>query len=89
MHFSKFLRVVWFYEIKLEVEVDFCMFLVVYIYVFKADFVLESNWQTASGRFRTGTRAGRQLQPGFKRVSTKNHSRASARDYLIFAFAKN
>ena len=83
--FPNFCGVIWFYEINMEVEVDFCIFLVVYIYVFKADFVLESNWQTASGRFPTG----RQLQPGFKRVSTKNHSRASARDYLIFAFAKN
>ena len=36
------------------------------LYVFKADFVLESNWQTASGRFRTGRRTGRQLQPGSK-----------------------
>ena len=33
-------------------------------YVFKADFLLESNWQTASGRSGTGRRTGRQLQPG-------------------------
>ena len=50
--FPNFCRVIWFFEIKLEVEVDFCL------YVLKADFVLESNWQIASGRFRTGRRTG-------------------------------
>ena len=32
IHFSKFLLVVWFYEIKLEVKVGFCMFFVVYMF---------------------------------------------------------
>ena len=30
--FLNFCIVIWFYEMKLEVEVDFCMFLVVYMF---------------------------------------------------------
>ena len=48
--FSNFCRVIWFYEIKLEVEVDFCMFLVVYM------FSKQISWN----------RIGRQLLGGFE-----------------------
>ena len=60
--FPNFCGVICFYEIKLEVEVGFCMFFV--LYMFSKQISYESNWQTASGRSRTGRRTGRQLQSG-------------------------
>ena len=49
--FPNFCGVVWFYEIKLEVEVDFCMFLVVYMF---------------SKQISCWNRIGRQLLGGFE-----------------------
>ena len=49
--FPNFGRVIWFYEIKLEVEVDFCMFLVVYMF---------------SKQISCWNRIGRQLLGGFE-----------------------
>ena len=49
--FPNFCGVIWFYEIKLEVEVDFCMFLVVYMF---------------SKQISCWNRIGRQLLGGFE-----------------------
>ena len=60
--FPNFCRVIWFYEIKLEVKVDFCMFLVIYMFSkqiscwnrigrqFWEVSNWQTNWQTASAR---------------------------------------
>ena len=47
--FPNFCRVIWFYADKIGSGIWFLLVLGS-LYVFKADFVLESNWQTASAR---------------------------------------
>ena len=49
--FPNFCGVIWFYEIKLEAEADFCMFLVVYMF---------------SKQVSCWNRIGRQLLGGFQ-----------------------
>ena len=62
--FPIFCGVIWFYDIKLEAEVDFCMFLLVYMFSKQISCWNRIGMQTASGRFKTGRQTGRQLQPG-------------------------
>ena len=67
--FPNFYRVIWFYETKLEVEADFCMFLVFYMFSKQI-----SCWNRIGRRLLEGFELADELADSFSPVKVSGTS---------------